>query len=88
MSIKNNGTTINVSTVTYTDNSNSLDHVDVKQLKLNGSFTWCKPYTYTQGALPTGVASLTCTRHATSEPDSSTGTVANGGTIYHGDKLY
>lgn len=78
MSIKI-GTT-NANTVVYDDE-------DVKQIKLDGSYVWCKPYTYTAGSI-TGLASLTCKRQSTNEPTASTGTVATGGTIYHGDKLY
>lgn len=47
-----------------------------------------KSYTYTTGTLPTGVASITCTRSSSPYKGASTGTVANNGTIYYGDKLY
>ena len=61
---------------------------DVNKVILDNNCVWCKPFTYTQGTLPTGVASLTCTRSFTDEPTASTGTIANGGTIYYDDKLY
>lgn len=61
---------------------------DVNKVILDNKCVWCKPFTYTQGTLPTGVASLTCTRSSTDEPTASTGTIANGGTIYYDDKLY
>ena len=61
---------------------------DVNKVILDNECVWCKAFTYTQGTLPTGVASLTCTRSSTDEPTASTGTISNGGTIYYDDKLY
>jgi len=48
---------------------------------------WARPFTYSTGTLPTGVASITCYRQ-TSLCGASTGVVANGATIYYGDGLY
>ena len=79
MSIKKDN--VNVTAVKYNSQ-------DVNKVILDNKCVWCKPFTYTQGTLPTGVASLTCTRSSTDEPTASTGTVANGGTIYYDDKLY
>lgn len=64
------------------------DGADVKQIILDDSIVWCKPFIYTQGTLPTGVASLTCTRSSTDEPSASTGTISDNGAIFYGDKLY
>ena len=61
---------------------------DVNKVILDNNCVWCKPFTYTQGTLPTGVESLTCTRSSTDEPTALTGTIANGDTIYYDDKLY
>ena len=61
---------------------------DVNKVILDNKCVWCKAFTYTQGTLPTGVASFTCTRSSTDEPTASTGTISNGGTIYYDDKLY
>ena len=61
---------------------------DVNKVILDNKCVWCKPFTYTQGTLPTGVESLTCTRSSTDEPTALTGTIANGDTIYYDDKLY
>lgn len=71
----------NVNIINYEDK-------DVKKVILDSDIVWCKPFTYTIGTLPTGVASLTCTRYSNDEPSASTGTIANGGTIYYGDTLY
>ena len=79
MSIKKDN--VNVTAVKYNSQ-------DVNKVILDNKCVWCKPFTYTQGTLPTGVASLTCTRSSTDEPTASTGTIANGGTIYYDDKLY
>ena len=73
------GTSV-VNTVTYNGN-------DVKQIKYNDSFAWCKPYTLSVSK-GTGVASVTVSRTSTLEPTASTGSVSAGsGTIFHGDKL-
>lgn len=73
------GTSV-VNTVTYNGN-------DVKQIKYNDSFAWCKPYTLTISK-GTGVASITVSRTSTLEPTASTGSISAGsGTIFHGDKL-
>ena len=61
---------------------------DVNKVILGNKCVWCKPFTYTQGTLPTGVASLVCRRSSTDEPTASTGEISNGGTIYYYDKLY
>lgn len=71
----------NVNIINYEDK-------DVKKVILDSDIVWCKPFIYTTGTLPTGVASLTCTRYSNDEPSASTGTIANGGTIYYGDTLY
>ena len=69
-----------VHTVTYNGN-------DVKQIKYNDSFAWCKPYTLSVSK-GTGVASITVSRTSTLEPTASTGSISAGsGTIFHGDKL-
>ena len=73
--------TNSVNTIIYND-------TDVKQVVLDDAFVWCKPFTYTRGTLPTGVASLTCHRDLTDEPTSSTGTVTDGGVIFYGDQLW
>ena len=73
--------TSSVNTITY-------ENADVKKVILDGSTVWCKPFTYSQGTLPTGVASLTCTRYSTEEPTASTGTVSSGSPIYYGDVIY
>lgn len=86
MSIKIGNESVN--TVKYNDASKSISNQDVKQIILDGDFVWSKPFTYTRGTLPTGVASLTCTRYLTDEPTASTGTVASGATVYYGDQLY
>lgn len=73
------GTSV-VNTVTYNGN-------DVKQIKYNDSFAWCKPYTLSVSK-GTGVASITVSRTSTLEPTASTGSISAGsGTIFHGDKL-
>lgn len=73
------GTSV-VNTVTYNGN-------DVKQIKYNDSFAWCKPYTLSVSK-GTGVASVTVSRISTLEPTASTGSISAGsGTIFHGDKL-
>ena len=79
MSIKKDN--VNVTAVIY-------NNQDVNKVILNNNCVWCRPFTYTQGTLPTGVESLTCTRSSTDEPTALTGTIANGGTIYYYDKLY
>lgn len=69
-----------VNAVTYNGN-------DVKQIKYNDSFAWCKPYklTISKG---TGVDSVSVSRKSTLEPTASTGSVSAGtGTIFHGDVL-
>ena len=69
-----------VNTVTYNGN-------DVKQIKYNDSFAWCKPYTLSVSK-GTGVASITVSRTSTLEPTANKGSVSAGsGTIFHGDKL-
>ena len=69
-----------VHTATYNGN-------DVKQIKYNDSFAWCKPYTLSVSK-GTGVASITVSRTSTLEPTASTGSISAGsGTIFHGDKL-
>ena len=73
------GTSV-VNTVTYNGN-------DVKQIKYNDSFAWCKPYALSVSK-GTGVASVTVSRISTLEPTASTGSISAGsGTIFHGDKL-
>lgn len=79
MSIKKDN--VNVTAVKYNSQ-------DVNKVILDNKCVWCKPFTYTQGTLPTGVESLTCTRSSTDEPTALTGTIANGGIIYYYDKLY
>ena len=79
MSIKKDN--VNVTAVNYNSQN-------VNKVILDNKCVWCKPFTYTQGTLPTGVASFTCTRSSTDEPTALTGTIANGGTIYYYDKLY
>lgn len=79
MSIKKDNTS--VTAVNYNSQN-------VNKVILDNKCVWCKPFTYTQGTLPTGVASLTCTRSSTDEPTALTGTIANGDTIYYDDKLY
>ena len=69
-----------VNAVTYNGN-------DVKQIKYNDSFAWCKPYTLSISK-GTGVASVSVSRKSTLEPTASTGSVSAGsGTIFHGDQL-
>lgn len=74
-------------------NSNAVRHICkdgtyARELKYGGSVVWEETYgTYQPGTLPTGVASLTCTRTSTSEPTSYTGTLASGATLYNNDKL-
>lgn len=78
MSLKFGTSTVNA--VTYNGN-------DVKQIKYNNSFAWCKPYTLSISK-GTGVASVTVSRTSTLEPTASTGSISAGsGTIFHGDKL-
>lgn len=78
MSLKFGTNTVN--TVTYNGN-------DVKQIKYNDSFAWCKPYTLSVSK-GTGVASIAVSRTSTLEPTASTGSISAGsGTIFHGDKL-
>lgn len=73
------GTSV-VNAVTYNGN-------DVKQIKYNDSFAWCKPYTLSISK-GTGVASVSVSRKSTLEPTASTGSVSAGsGTIFHGDQL-
>lgn len=79
MSIKKDN--VNVTAVIY-------NNQDVNKVILNNNCVWCRPFTYTQGTLPTGVESLTCTRSSTDEPSASTGEISNGSTIYYYDKLY
>ena len=79
MSIKKDN--VSVTAVIY-------NNQDVNKVILDNNCVWCRPFTYTQGALPTGVESLTCTRSSTDEPTSSTGKISNGDTIYYYDKLY
>ena len=79
MSIKKDN--VNVTAVKYNSQ-------DVNKVILDNKCVWCKPFTYTQGTLPTGVASLTCTRSSTDEPTASIGEISNNGTIYYDDKLY
>lgn len=74
-------------------NSNAVRHICkdgtyARELKYGGSVVWEETYgTYQPGTLPTGVASLTCTRTSTSEPTSYTGTLVSGATLYNNDKL-
>lgn len=79
MSIKKDN--VNVTAVIY-------NNQDVNKVILDNNCVWCRPFTYTQGTLPTGVASLTCRRSSTDEPSASTGEISNNGTIYYYDKLY
>ena len=79
MSIKKDN--ISVTAVKY-------NNQDVNKIILNNNCVWCKPFTYTQGTLPTGVKSLVCRRSSTDEPTASTGEISNNGTIYYYDKLY
>ena len=72
------GTSV-VNTVTYNGN-------DVKQIKYNDSFAWCKPYTLSVSK-GTGVASVTVSRISSLEPTASTGSISAGDTIFHGDVL-
>ena len=81
MSIKHNGNP--VTGIKY----NSTDE-NTNKVILDNTIVWCKPYLYTQGTLPTGVASLTCTRDSTEEPTASTGVVSNNGVIYYNDKIF
>lgn len=78
MSLKFGTNTVNA--VTYNGN-------DVKQIKYNDSFAWCKPYTLSilKGV---GVFSVSVSRTSTLEPTARTGSVSAGsGAIFHGDKL-
>ena len=79
MSIKKDN--VNVTAVTY-------NNQDVNKVILDNNCVWCRPFTYTQGTLPTGVESLVCRRSSTDEPTASIGEIANNGTIYYYDKLY
>ena len=72
------GTSV-VNTVTYNGN-------DVKQIKYNDSFAWCKPYTLSVSK-GTGVATVTVSRISSLEPTASTGSISAGDTIFHGDVL-
>ena len=65
--------------VTYNGN-------DVKQIKYNDTFAWCKPYTLSVSK-GTGVASVTVSRKSTLEPTASIGSISAGDTIFHGDVL-
>lgn len=61
----------------------------VAAMQKDGTYVYGRAGIYKTGTLPTGVASLTCTKtSATCEPTSQTGTVANNAAIYHGDRLY
>lgn len=75
-----------VTQVKFGANTSSLS--DVNKIIFNGNIAWCRPFTYTQGTLPTGVKSLVCRRSSTDEPTASTGEISNNGTIYYYDKLY
>lgn len=79
MSLKFGTNTVNA--VIYNGN-------DVKQIKYNDSFAWCKPYklTISKG---TGVASISVLRTSSLEPTASTNSAvsAGSGTIFHGDVL-
>ena len=79
MSIKKDN--VNVTAVKYNSQ-------DVNKVILDNKCVWCRPFTYTQGALPTGVESLVCRRSSTDEPTALTGEISNNGTIYYDDKLY
>lgn len=79
MSIKKDN--VNVTAVIY-------NNQDVNKVILDNNCVWCRPFTYTQGTLPTGVESLVCRRSSTDEPSASTGEISNNGTIYYYDKLY
>lgn len=79
MAIKYNGT--KVTSIKYND-------VSVNEVLRDNNYVWTKPFSYTQGTLPTGVASLICTRSSTHEPTASTGTINDGDEIYYGDQLY
>ena len=63
----------------------------VNQIKLDGAYVWCRPFTYTQPAradLPSHVKSLTCTCYSTKEPSNTPGVKLNTHPIYYGDELY
>lgn len=68
-----------VNAVTYNGN-------DVKQIKYNDSFAWCKPYTLTISK-GTGVDSISVLRKSSLEPTASTGSISAGDTIFYGDVL-
>lgn len=68
-----------VNAVTYNGN-------DVKQIKYNDSFAWCKPYTLSVSK-GTGVASITVSRKSSLEPTASIGSISAGDTIFYGDVL-
>lgn len=56
-------------------------------LAYGNTFAWAELYgTYTTGTLPTGVASLTCTR-TSRDPAISTGTLSEGEPLYRYDTL-
>lgn len=63
-------------------NTNNTDYT-VNKVILDGTTVWVRPFQYTQGELPEGVAYLTCTLFATDEL-----TVDDGITIYNGDTIY
>lgn len=58
---------------------------EVKQVKYNNQFVWCKPYLLTLSD-STGV-NTTVNRVQTSQPGVTTGTLLNGSRIYHRDVL-
>lgn len=53
----------------------------VKKLVYNGNIAWCKPYTFTLNK--TGSSIYSCSITSVEEPTASTGSIANGDTIYY-----
>lgn len=80
MAIKYNGN--NVTEIRFNSSSSNVNKV-IK----DGTIVWEKPFTYTTGSLPTGVASISCSRTKTYEPTAGTGAISSGGTIYYEDAL-
>lgn len=83
----NRGTSTFTPTTGYNVSYNSISSPITAAQTITAT-TSVKSFTYLTGTLPTGVASITCTRSSSPYKGASTGTVANNETIYYGDKLY
>lgn len=73
-------------------NSNRVKHLKyngsyVKELNYNGTITWEELYgTWVPGTLPTGLASISCSR-TSSDPAISAGSITSGAELYNKDVL-